>query len=156
MNEHRLKTYSGHHILSYHSTQSTPRAYVGKPTCLIIFLNNIRKYFEHFWWKIKETLGFIANFWVWVQAWLIFEISRYWVVEPWSPLLVHRSKDVSKFPQSNILSDSSSKMSSTCGTDKSAPFDARFPNQNQTKWVNFTIFKNFKIDRKNREMISVT
>ena len=33
MNEHRLKTYSGHYILSYHSTQNTPRAYVGKPTC---------------------------------------------------------------------------------------------------------------------------
>ena len=29
-----MKTYSGHHILSYHSTQNTPRAYVGKPTCL--------------------------------------------------------------------------------------------------------------------------
>ena len=29
----RLKTYSGHHILSHHSTQNTPRAYVGKPTC---------------------------------------------------------------------------------------------------------------------------
>ena len=29
MNEHRLKTYSGHHILSNHSTQNTPRAYVG-------------------------------------------------------------------------------------------------------------------------------
>ena len=33
MNQHRLKTYSGHHILSYHNTQNTPRAYVGKPTC---------------------------------------------------------------------------------------------------------------------------
>ena len=32
--EHRLKTYSGHQILSYHSTQNTPRACVGKPTCL--------------------------------------------------------------------------------------------------------------------------
>ena len=36
MNEHKLKTYSGHHILSYHSTQNTPRAYVGKPTCLFV------------------------------------------------------------------------------------------------------------------------
>ena len=35
MNEHIFKTYSGHYISSYHSTQNTPRAYVGKPTCLI-------------------------------------------------------------------------------------------------------------------------
>ena len=34
VNDHSLKIYSGHHILSYHSTQNTPRAYVGKPTCL--------------------------------------------------------------------------------------------------------------------------
>ena len=36
MNDHRFKTYSGHHILSYHSAQNTLRAYVGKPTCWII------------------------------------------------------------------------------------------------------------------------
>ena len=33
--KHRLKTYSRHHILSYHSTPNTPRAYVGRPTCLM-------------------------------------------------------------------------------------------------------------------------
>ena len=32
-----MKTYSGQHILSYHSTQNTPRAYVGKPTCFYLF-----------------------------------------------------------------------------------------------------------------------
>ena len=37
MKEHRLKTYSGHHILIYHSTQNTPRDYVGRPTCFDVF-----------------------------------------------------------------------------------------------------------------------
>ena len=37
MNGHRLKTYSGHHILRYHSTQNSPPAHVGKPTCLTLF-----------------------------------------------------------------------------------------------------------------------
>ena len=35
MIEPRLKTYSDHHKLSYPSTQNTPRAYVGRPTCLL-------------------------------------------------------------------------------------------------------------------------
>ena len=31
-----MKTYSGHHILKYHSIQNTPRAYVGRPTCFTV------------------------------------------------------------------------------------------------------------------------
>ena len=53
MNEHRLKTYSSHHILSYHSTQNTPRAYVGKPTCLGIQNTGIlRRFWHFFWWNM--------------------------------------------------------------------------------------------------------
>ena len=36
--EYRLKTYSGHHTLSQHSTQNTPRAYVGKLTCFFFYI----------------------------------------------------------------------------------------------------------------------
>ena len=48
-NEHRLKKYSGYHILSYHSTQNTPRAYLGRPTCFLVK---------------------VAVFWIYILQWL--------------------------------------------------------------------------------------
>ena len=68
MNEHKLKAYSGHHILSYHSAQNTPRAYVGKPTC---FSFTVR-------YKTLRTAGnklvvnlAIANFIMHSKSWVL-------------------------------------------------------------------------------------
>ena len=63
MNEHSLKPYSGNHILSYHSTRNTPRAYVGRPTCFQVLAQQlVDKEREHVD-NVSDGMGNLATGW---------------------------------------------------------------------------------------------